>query len=62
MRRSEAIPFLTERTSAPTLSHSCAISFMKLMRAASMVFAAYFVISAEAGSMKMILSSLTKGR
>ncbi len=41
------MPRRTCRTSAPTLSHRFAISFMKEMRVASIALAAYFVISAE---------------
>ena len=44
----------TLSTSAPTFSHRLAISFMNEMRVASMALAAYFVISAEGMSMKMI--------
>jgi hypothetical protein len=44
----------TRSTSAPTFSHRFAISFMNEMRVASIALAAYFVISAEAMSMKMI--------
>ena len=54
MRASEPIPFRTLSTSAPTRSHRLAISFMNEMRVASMAFAAYFVISADGMSMKMI--------
>ena len=54
MRPSEPIPFRTLSTSAPTRSHRFAISFMNEMRVASMAFAAYFVISADGMSMKMI--------
>lgn len=54
MRWSDPIPFRTRSTSAPTASQRLAISFMKEMRVASIAFAAYLVISAEAMSMKMI--------
>ena len=54
MRASEPMPLRTMSTSAPTRSHRLAISFMNEMRVASMAFAAYFVISADAMSMKMI--------
>ena len=54
MRSSVPMPRRTRSTSAPTRSHRFAISFMNEMRVASMAFAAYFVISAEGMSMKMI--------
>ena len=53
MRASLPIPLRTMFTSAPTISHRLAMSFMKLMRVASMLFAAYLVISAEVTSMKI---------
>ena len=53
MRVSEPMPLRTMFTSAPTNSHKLAISFMKLIRVASMELAAYFVISAEGMSIKM---------
>ncbi len=51
MRASLPMPRFTFNTSAPTCSHKFAISFMKLMRVASMALAAYLVISAEGTSM-----------
>src|SRR6476620_5174833 len=48
------MPFLTRSTLAPTRSQRFAISFMKEMRVASIALAAYFVISADGMSMKMI--------
>ena len=54
MRSSEPMPRRTMSTLAPTRSQRLAMSFMKLMRVASIAFAAYFVISADAMSMKMI--------
>ena len=54
MRWSEPMPLRTSCTSAPTASHSCAISFMNEMRVASIALAAYLVISADGMSMKMI--------
>ena len=53
MRSSEPIPFRTRSTFAPTRSHRFAMSFMKLMRVASIAFAAYFVSSADGMSMKI---------
>ncbi|EJX01530.1 hypothetical protein EVA_10358 [gut metagenome] len=53
IRVSEPIPLRTILTSAPTSSHRLAISFMKLMRVASMELAAYFVISADGISIKI---------
>ena len=47
------IPRRTSLMSAPTSSHSRDIKFMKLIRIASIAFAAYFVSSAEAMSMNM---------
>ena len=62
MRESLPMPFRTRSTFAPTRSQRFAISFMNEMRVASIAFAAYLVISAEAMSMKMIgLPVLTKG-
>ena len=52
MRLSAPIALRTASTSAPTRSQSMATSLMKLIRVASMAFAAYLVSSAEAGSMK----------
>ena len=52
------IPLRTILTSAPTSSHRLAISFMKLMRVASIELAAYLIISAEGISVK-IRRSLT---
>ena len=52
MRSSAPIALRTESTSAPTRSQSMATSFMKEMRVASIALAAYFVSSAEPGSMK----------
>ena len=54
MRESEPMPLRTCSTSAPVASHSAAISFMNEIFVASIAFAAYFVISAENGSMKRI--------
>ncbi len=54
MRSSLPMPLRTTSTFAPTRSHSSAMSFMNEMRVASMAFAAYFVISADGRSMKMI--------
>jgi len=54
IRVSEPIPFRTMLTSAPTISHRLAMSFMKLIFVASMALAAYLVISAEVISMNMI--------
>ena len=48
------MPFRTRSTLAPTRSHRFATSFMKEIRVANIAFAAYFVISADAMSMKMI--------
>jgi len=48
------MPLRTRSMSAPTRSQRFATSFMKLIRVASIAFAAYFVISAEGMSMKMI--------
>jgi hypothetical protein len=48
------MPLRTLSTSAPTRSHRFAISFMNEIRVASIAFAAYFVISADGMSMKMI--------
>ena len=53
MRESLPMPRLTMSTFAPTFSHRFATSFMKEMRVASIPFAAYLVISAEAMSMKI---------
>ena len=62
MRSSLPIPLRTMSTSAPVASQSAAISFMKEIFVASIAFAAYFVISAENGSMKRIgLPVRTKG-
>ncbi|CCY82174.1 uncharacterized protein BN473_02407 [Prevotella sp. CAG:1185] len=46
IRVSDPIPERTLLISAPTNSHKLAISFIKLIRVASIEFAAYFVISA----------------
>src|SRR5881396_3058450 len=54
MRRSVPMPLRTCVTSAPTASHKRAIWFMNEIRVASIAFAAYFVISADGTSMKMI--------
>ena len=54
MRSSLPMPLRTMSTSAPTRSQRFAISFMNEMRVASIAFAAYFVISADGMSMKMI--------
>ena len=51
MRGSLPMPLRTSSMSAPTLSASSASSFMKLMRVASMEFAAYLVNSALRMSM-----------
>ncbi len=62
MRVSVPMPRRTWRTSAPTWSQRFAISFMNEMRVASMALAAYFVSSADAGSMtRMGLPVRTKG-
>ena len=53
IRVSEPIPLRTIFTSAPTSSHRFAMSFIKLIRVASIEFAAYLVISAEGISMKI---------
>ena len=53
IRSSVPTPARTIPTSAPTSSQRRLIMFMKEMRVASMALAAYFVISAEAMSMKM---------
>ena len=49
----ERIPLFTGLTSAPTSSHRFAMSFMKLMRVASIELAAYLIISAEGISVKI---------
>src|SRR5437773_1382600 len=49
------MPLRTCVTSAPTVSHRRAIWFMNEMRVASIALAAYFVISADGMSMKMIV-------
>ena len=54
MRLSEATARRTSSTSAPTASHTFAISFMKEMRVASIAFAAYLQSSALAQSIIMI--------
>ena len=54
MRSSLPMPLRTMSTSAPTRSQRFATSFMNEMRVASIAFAAYFVISADGMSMKMI--------
>ncbi len=54
MRSSLPMPLRTTSTFAPTRSQSSAMSFMNEMRVASIAFAAYFVISADGMSMKMI--------
>ena len=46
MRESEPMPCRTDSMSAPSASARLAISFMKLMRVASMALAAYLVSSA----------------
>ena len=53
IRVSEPIPLRTMFTSAPTISHKFAISFIKLIRVANIEFAAYLVISADGISMKI---------
>ena len=55
MRLSDPIPLRTMLTLAPTRSHRLAMSFMKLMRVASIALAAYLVISADGISMKITL-------
>jgi len=50
------MPSRTLFTSAPTRSQTFAISFINEIFAASMAFAAYFVISALAISIKIIFS------
>ena len=47
------MPLRTMFTSAPTSSQRFAMSFMKLMRVASMEFAAYLIISALGMSVKI---------
>ena len=47
------MPLRTIFTSAPTSSHRLAMSFMKLIRVASMELAAYFIISALGISVKI---------
>ena len=59
MRESPPTPIRTSLTSAPTFSHSAAISFMNEMRMASIVFATYFVISALAGAIQTMRSLLS---
>ena len=54
MRASLPMPWRTRSTSAPTISHRFAISFMNEMRVASIALAAYLVSSADGMSMKMI--------
>ncbi len=53
MRESLPMPRRTILTSAPTISHRLAISFIKLMRVASIAFEAYFVISDDRISIKI---------
>ena len=53
MRVSAPIPLRTMFTSAPTNSHRLAMSFIKLIRVASMELAAYLIISAEGISVKI---------
>ena len=50
------MPILTLLTSAPTASHILAISFINEILVASIAFAEYFVISALAISIKIIVS------
>jgi hypothetical protein len=59
MRGSAPMPRRTCSMSAPSLSASSAISFMKLMRVASIALAAYLVSSAERTS---IMTSLSRVR
>ena len=54
MRGSEPIPWRTCSMSAPRSSARLASSFMNEMRVASIALAAYFVISADGGSMNRI--------
>ena len=56
IRGSEPMPLRTASMSAPTTSHRRASSFMKLIRVASIAFAAYFVSSAEATSITWMRS------
>ena len=60
MRLSEPIPLRTILTSAPTNSQRLAMSFIKLIRVASIELAAYFVISAEGISMKITRKLFSK--
>ena len=53
------MPLRTILTSAPTISHRLAMSFMNEMRVASMELAAYFIISALGISVKIIRSLLS---
>ena len=52
------MPVRTSRTSAPTFSHSVAISLMKEILVANMQLAAYLVISALRTLMTMSFSRL----
>ena len=51
------IPCATSTTSAPTSSHTLAISLMKLMRVERNAFDASLIISAEATSVRTIVAS-----
>ena len=59
MRVSAPTPLLTILTSAPTISHRLAISFIKLIRVASIALEAYLIISAERISVNIILYRLS---
>ena len=60
IRASVPIPLRTIFTSAPTISHKLAISFIKLIRVANIAFAAYLVISAEGTSIKITRKLFSK--
>ena len=51
---SEPIPSTTAATSAPTASHIAATALTKLIFMARNPFAAYLMVSADAGSVMMI--------
>ena len=58
MRASRPIPSVTTDTSAPTSSHTLAISFTNEILAARKALDAYLVISAEATSVRITGASM----
>jgi len=62
MRVSDPMPSTTAATSAPTCSHIAATALTKLIFIARNPFAAYLIVSADAGSVVMIRVSIVEYR